>query len=251
MNLSRPVNRYFAAMAMFALCSGVWAQPQPFLAGFSTAAIGPPPLPWRYVGLPSIPATRFDVVELEGLRVLALQTQASYGNLVHAVKVQNKSPNSTPIKALQWRWRLDKPLTRSDLRTKGGDDVALKLCVMFDMPTDKLPLAERLQLQLARTLSNEALPAATLCYVWDRLLPVGTVLANAYTNRLRYLVVDSGETQLRQWGSHRRDVPADFIASFGAEAQDVPPVTAILVGADADNTGDSSLGYIGDVLASP
>lgn len=216
------------------------------VAAFSTGVTGAPPVSWRFVGLPKksdLPATRFEVLLLDGQRVLKVQADASYGNLVHDWQ--------GPVRGLQWRWRLDKPLTRSNLRTKEGDDVALKLCVMFDLPTTKLALSERLQLSLARAISREALPAATLCYVWDRLLPVGTVLANAYTRRVRYLVVDSGESPLRQWVTHQRDVPADFLTSFGAEADSVPLVTAIVLGADTDNTGDSALGYVGDVLASP
>lgn len=215
------------------------------LAAFSTSDPGLPPLPWRYVGLPKkdLPATRFDVTLLDGQRVLKVQADASYGNVVHDWQ--------GPVRGLQWRWRLDKPLTRSNLGNKEGDDAALKLCVMFDLPIAKLPWAERLQLSLARAISREALPAATLCYVWDRLLPVGTVLVNAYTRRVRYWVVDSGESPLRQWVTHQRDVPADFIASFGAEADGVPPVLAVVLGADTDNTGDSALGYVGDVVISP
>jgi hypothetical protein len=83
--------------------------------------------------------------------------------------------------------------------------------------------------------------------VWDPSLPVGTELPNAYTGRVRYLVLNSASTPLGQWANHSRDLAADFLRSFGAETDAVPPLLAIVVGADADNTHGSSLAYVGDV----
>ena len=64
---------------------------------------------------------------------------------------------------LRWSWSLERGLTHSDLRTRDGDDVALKVCVLFDMPLDGLPLGERTRMRMARSISGEHLPAATLC----------------------------------------------------------------------------------------
>ncbi len=213
---------------------------------FSAAAVGAPTAPWRVAALPSSagkPATQFEVVDDAGTHVLRVQADKSYANLVH--------PWSGTVRALRWRWRLDKPLLRADLRTKAGDDVPLKVCVLFDMPTDKLPTSERFQLSIARGLSAERLPSATLCYVWDHSLPAGTQLPNAYTRRVRYIVVESGESHLHQWVSHQRDVAADFAAAFGPEADTLPAAYAIAVGGDADNTGDTSAGLVGDIVATP
>ena len=94
--------------------------------------------------------------------------------------------------------------------------------------------------------------------MWDQKLPVGTELANAYTGRVRYVVVDSANnpsgpaSPLQQWVGHTRDLRADFLKAFGTESDTVPPLLAIVVGADSDNTGQSSLGYVGDIsLAYP
>ncbi len=105
---------------------------------------------------------------------MRVSTASSYGTLVHAWKGQ--SPGH-----LHWQWRLDQPLTGGhtapDLRTKAGDDAALKLCVMFDHPLDSVPLVERTLLRLARSLSGETLPAATVCYVWDSAQAAGLRVA--------------------------------------------------------------------------
>ena len=119
------------------------------------------------------------------------------------------------------------------------------------MPLDKLGLIERNLLRIARGVSDEKLPSATLCCVWDAKLATGTLLPNAYTARVRLIVVNSGEQRLGQWISHERDLAADFKRAFGEESDLVPLLQAVLVGGDADNTGGQSLGWVGDVTLTP
>lgn len=189
---------------------------------------------WRPVGLPkqTLPATRF-TPEGEAMQV---EAEGSYGNLVR------ESPGSG--RTLAWRWRLDRPLAAADLRTKAGDDAALKVCALFDLPLAALPFWERQKLRLARTLSGEDLPAAVLCYVWDPALPAGTLLPNAYTPRLRWIVLRGQGEPLATWRDERRDLAADFARAFGDESPVLPPLKALAVGADADNTGGRSLGRL-------
>jgi hypothetical protein len=223
-----------------ALCAGAEGL-QPVAGGTGNEA----PKPWREVAFPKgkIPATQFDVLSLDGERVLRVRAEKSYGALSHAW--------SGPANNLSWRWQLEQGLAQADLRSKQGDDSALKVCVMFDMPLDGLPFGERSKLRLARIFSGEPLPAATLCYVWDTHLSVGTQLPNAYTQRLRYWVVASGPAKPGQWHSVSRDLAQDFKQAFGHESPEVPPVLAVVLGADADNTQGSSVGYIADVQLKP
>lgn len=198
------------------------------------------PPPWRVVGLPGnkVPLAQIDRVDLDGHRVLRLRTDASYGTATHAL------PPNTPASTLQWRWRVDTALAHTDLRTRQGDDAAVKVCALFDLPLERLGFVERNLMRLARKTSGEYLPAATICYVWDQGLPAGTVLHNAYTGRVRFMVLNSADTPLGQWAAHSRDLGADFVRLFGAESATVPPLLAILVGADADNTQGHSLAYV-------
>jgi hypothetical protein len=213
------------------------------LQPFSTAAPGVPPAPWRVVGLPGhkVPLAQVDIAALDGHNVLRLRTNASYGTASHAL------PSGTAATTLQWQWRVDLGIDTADLRTKAGDDAAVKVCAMFDLPLDTLGFVERNLMRLARSASGEYLPAATLCYVWDTALPVGTRLPNAYTRRLRWVVLDSASTPPGQWKEHRRDLAADFLANFGDDSRTVPPLLAIVVGADSDNTGSHSTAYVGDL----
>ena len=235
---------------IFAADNAISTEPVAHLSPFSRSGPGEPPSPWRVVGLPnnpSKPLTQFDIAVVGGQSVLRIQTDHSYANLVHKL-----SPAFSGASAhLHWRWRLDQPLLRADLTHRLGDDSAVKVCAAFDLPIEKLGFVERNFLKAARAASHEHLPAATLCYVWDHRLPAGTVLHNAYTHRIRFIVLDSGEQRLGQWVTHTQDLAADFHRAFGEESAEMPPLLAILVGADSDNTADRSLAYVADISLAP
>ena len=233
----------WVASLLLAVSAPVGAQT---LQPFSSAPLDALPMPWRLVGLPKgkAPLAQIELAMLGNERVLKLATDKSYGTALHELKPVVLGLGST----LKWRWRLEQPLVNADLKVKEGDDAPLKVCAMFDMPLDKLKFLERNLMRLARSVSGEKLPAATLCYVWDHKLAVGTELPNAYSPRLRFVVLDSGEKKLGQWVMHERDLAVDLQRAFGHEFVTPPPLIAIVVGADSDNTQGASLAYIGDVL---
>lgn len=53
------------------------------------------------------------------------------------------------------------------------------------------------------------------------------------------------------WVSQRRRIADDFALLFGLESLTLPPIIAIAVGADSDNTKGSSLGYLSQLHGSP
>ena len=211
---------------------------------------------WRFVGFPKqkadLPPTRFEAGRVEGVPAVQVITRSSYGTLVH------DGAGTVPAR-LQWRWRLDEPLTGGttppDILTKAGDDAALKVCVMFDHPLDRVPFVERTLLRIARSVSGEALPAATVCYVWDSTHPAFTQGANPYTRRVRFISLQGGGAPLKRWASESRDVARDFIELFADELPEgratptraAPPVTRVLLGADSDNTASTSSGWVADL----
>ena len=224
------------------------------LAGLPARAAGPlltalagageqPQAPWHVVGLPAQakPLTRFSMVSLDGQRVLKVEAQASYGNLVHPV-LENPGAHR-----LSWRWRLDEGLPGADLRRKDGDDSPVKICALFDLAMSAVPFVERQVLRVARLRTDEVLPAASVCYVWDSRLPAGTVLDNAYTRRVRMVVLRGPDAPLHTWVTETRDVWADFKRLFGDEADVPPPLVGVAIGADADNTLAHSLAHVAGI----
>lgn len=194
----------------------------------------PAPLPKQ-----TLPPTRFSLIDIDDSAALRIESRASYGNLVHHVEA-----DAAAARTLQWRWRLETAIDGADLQTKASDDAALKVCVLFEMPIQQVPFVERQLLRMARAATGQALPAATLCYVWAPLLKADTLLPNAHTKRMRWLVLQGAGTPLSAWRSERRDLVADFLRAFGDESAQVPPIVAVLVGADADNTGGRGAGFV-------
>jgi hypothetical protein len=169
-----------------------------------------------------------------------VRAESSYANLVHEL------PPSTAATRLAWRWRVDRAIENADLARKSGDDVPARLCALFDLPLDRLPAGDRFRMRLGRMLFDSKLPAAAICYVWDAKIAAGTWLANAYTDRVRMLVLRQGSTG--RWFEEARDLRADFATAFPAESRaGLPPVSAIAVSADGDNTGGSALSFFGDI----
>lgn len=246
----RPLFRclLLAAFAVGASHSG--AADNPSLTPFKEMAADPP-APWHVVGLPgqtpqSKPFTEFAVVDIDGRKALRIEAKLSFGNAVHPVKW------TAPTAKLSWQWRVDEPIANADLRSRQGDDTAVKVCVSFDMPIDQVPFVERQLLKVGQSKTSEPLATANVCYVWDTNLPIGTELDNAFSRRTRYIVLESGAGRLKQWKSEKRDVNADFKKLFADENQGkVYPVTAVGIGADSDNTKTRSLSYLANIALEP
>jgi hypothetical protein len=243
------------ACAWAAVWAAVWASAalaQP-LAGDVPAATGnllapPSAASWISAPLPAqkLPPTRFEVRQVDGRAAWRVEAEGSYGNLVHAVQGVGAQ-----ARTLAWRWRLERAIERADLQTKAGDDAALKVCLLFDMPAERVPFVERQLLRVARAASGQPLPAATLCYVWAPLAAAGGVLPNAHTRRMRWIVLRGAESPLGAWQVEQRDLRTDFLRAFGDETTTVPSLVAVLVGADADNTGGHGLGWLQDLVLRP
>jgi len=235
------VTHALAFAALFAGAAGALAA-ESALAPFGASG-GAPQAPWKVVGLPqqTKPFTRFSVVDIDGKRAVKIEADLSYGNIVHPVK-----DVAAPAQ-LSWQWRIEKPIEAADLHERRGDDTAVKVCVFFDLPMESVPFADRQLLRIARGKTSDPVPTATVCYVWDPKLAAGTTLDNAFTRRMRYIVLESGTDRLNKWVAEKRDVGADFLKVFRDEATTVPPIVGIAVGADADNTQSHSVAYVSGI----
>lgn len=163
----------------------------------------------------------------------------SMSGLIHTLRID---PSQTPL--IQWRWKITQPLDTADLYTKSGDDYAARLYVLFDYDVSKLSFGTRAKLKIAKLLYGVDVPAAALNYVWDNRYPIGTIRPNAYTDRARMVVVESGAAKAGQWVTETRDLAADFRAAFG---EDAPPISGVAIATDTDNTGENATAWYGDI----
>ena len=210
-------------------------------SAFSAAsAVGGLPAGWRpFTPSAKVKPTRYALVRDGNTVVVRADAEGSMSGLIHPVRID---PAETPL--IQWRWRIERPLKTADMTTKAGDDYAARLYVLFDYDVAKLSLLTRTKLKLAKSLHGTEVPAAALNYVWDNRQPVGTIQANAYTDRARMIVVQSGADKAGLWVTVTRDLAADFRAAFGEEA---PPVTGVVIATDTDNTGERVTAWYGDI----
>jgi len=195
---------------------------------------------WQpYIILPSKPRTAYALVQTSTGVALEARADRSASGKVRRIRI-----DPLQHQQLQWRWRVGNLIPGADKRVASGDDSPARLFVSFHGDEKKLDFEQRAQMRFARALSGQSLPYATLMYVWSNALPVGTVLENPRTDRVRAIVVASGPEGVGQWRDYRRNVLEDYRAVFGEEPWDI---VAVGVMTDADNTGQTARCQYGDI----
>ncbi len=81
-------------------------------------------------------------------------------------------------------------------------------------------------------------------YVWDRDLPVGTILTNPNFNNLKLIIVESGKQKLGEWIYIERNVFEDYKKAFG---RNPGRAGAIAIMTDAENTGSTAEAQYDDI----
>lgn len=203
-----------------------------------------PPSPWRLVRFDEkIAATRYRVREWDGVTAIESIADQSMALLARPVNVDLAA---TPI--LCWRWRIDAPLKTADMTTKAGDDYAARVYISFKLAASDMTMATRMKLRIGRAMYGDATPDAALNYVWDNRYPAGTTGWNAYTDRARMIVVQSGAANAGRWVAEQRDVQADFIAAFKTGR---PRLTSLAIATDTDNTRETAHAGFADFHFAP
>lgn len=218
--LNRRRRTLVAGMLATPFARDAWAQAEPAAAvRFSSLQPGAALPPWLSpVTFRGPTPTVFTLVNEEGVTVLRAQARASASGMGREVRV-----DPTRCARLAWRWKVSNLLVRGDLRSREGDD-----------------FPARLYLRFGRRFGADR----ALCYVWDAREPVGTSVPNAWSDRVRMVVADSGPALLGRWVARERDYAADFRHAFGEPA---PEVTAVVFSSDTDNTGETAEAFFGDV----
>lgn len=183
--------------------------------------------------------TRYELVLDGGTPVVRATSEASASGLVRKL-------SADPIEhgILEWRWKIARPLESGDVTSKSGDDYAARIYVAFEGDPARLSLWERALYLALELWYGEAPPLAALSYVWDARAPVGTIVPNPYTSRVRMIVVESGGANAGRWIEERRDLAADFRAAF---ADDPPRISGVAIMTDTDDTGESAIAWYGDL----
>lgn len=198
------------------------------VAPFSTAprTDGLPPGWEELVLRRDLPRTRYQVAGLPGRRVLHASGHGASG-LRHKL---HADPIASPW--LEWSWRTREVPAGMNVERSETDDSPARLAVAFQGDERRLAFRDRALYELVELITGERLSYATLMYVWDAQLPVGTIANYARTSRIRYLVVESGPERTGRWLRYRRNLAADFRQVFGEDPGVVESVGVITDGDD-------------------
>ncbi len=198
------------------------------------------PSTFKPLTVANISPNQFSLVDDSGNTVLRVESNQSASTIVLPLQID---PTQTPL--LSWRWKVSRTITKADINTKAGDDFAARVYVIFDVPLDSLSFSDRTKIRLTRFVSGAEVPTAAICYVWDNKSAIGANRWSPYTDRVRIIVLQSGDGKTNQWQQQTRDVSADFRAAFGSEP---PRVTAVAIGSDTDQTKEHATTWFGDVI---
>ncbi|HSD43721.1 MAG TPA: DUF3047 domain-containing protein [Burkholderiales bacterium] len=210
---------------------GVFSQAQP------GAAL---PAGWQPLAFPRIERhTTYRLVADEGTTVVRADADASASGLTRRIDVD---PKSHPL--LAWRWKIAGVVEKADATRKEGDDYAARIYVAFKYDPARVSWFNRAKYALIKLIYGEYPPHAGINYVWDNRLAPGTFLPNAYADRVRMIVVRSGDAAAKRWVADERNVLEDYRRAFDEEP---PPVSGVAIMTDTDDTGSRATAWYGDV----
>jgi hypothetical protein len=183
-------------------------------------------------------SSMYELVADGGAVVVKATSEAAASGLTKDVRID---PSVFPV--VQWRWKVENLLTRSDVTRKSGDDYPARLYITFEYDPTKVSLGRKLKYQAGRALFGD-IPIAALNYIWDTNTPVGTVVDNAYTDFAKMIVVESGAGRVGVWVEESRNVYQDYQQAFG---EDPPAINGVAIMTDTDNTKERAVAYYGDI----
>lgn len=231
------------AMPMLWSCSLVPDPPPRPTAGSAPPGVSTLADGWHAVPLPGKRPTRYAATRKEGRAVVharAEQSASMWRRKVH------KDPQH--LGEVRWVWRADGLIDEANVSDADREDAVARVVFAFDGDRSRLSARNRALFDLAQAVSGEAPPYATLMYVWETSAPVGSVIVNPRTDRVRKIVVDSGVQHLKTWREHRRNLAEDFRRAFG---EDPGPLVGIAVMTDADNTRSRAEAWYGPIEFTP
>lgn len=192
---------------------------------------------WEHYTLPGKQSSRYAYARKDGRDAIEVLARSSA-----SVKRQKLHVPAEDLGALRFSWNVPALIEKADMARADSDDCAVRVVLIFDGDRSRFSARNAMLSELARTLTGEELPYATLMYVWSNRRSVGDVIVNPRTDRIRKLVVESGGQRLGRWLDYERDIRADYERAFG-EAPGALLGVALMT--DTDNTRSTARAWYG------
>ena len=195
---------------------------------------------WQHQTFPGKTANQFAYLQLDGRRAMGVRSKAAASMLRKTVSI-----DPAQLASLHFSWKVPALIEGADMARPDKEDSPVRLVLAFEGDRSRLSPRDHMLSELARALTGEDMPYATLMYVWSSHHAPGSVLKSSRTDRIRKLVLESGPNRLNRWLDYERDIRADFVQAYGEE-----PGRLIAVGimTDTDNTRASTQAWYGPVV---
>jgi hypothetical protein len=229
---------------LLAACAQLPSAPEPELADspWALQSHGPDDSAvqaWSHQSLPGKTPTEFKYVRIDGRDAIAVDAKSSASMLRHNLRVEPDDLGS-----LRFSWKVPALMEEADLASRDKDDAPVRLVLVFEGDRKRFSARDAALSELARALTGEEMPYATLMYVWCNRRVAGTVVTSPRSDRIRKLVVESGRTHLNEWRDYERDIRADYQRVFGEEPG---ALVGMAIMTDSDNTRSRARAWYGPV----
>lgn len=222
----------------------LWVQPGPGAQQAPPAQAPSTRLsPWQHQTFPGKRRNQYAYVWRDGRPAMGVSSESGISAMRQTMY---QAPSSLGL--IRFSWKVDRLIADADLQQAAKEDSPVRLVLVFDGDRSRFSARDAMLSELARAVTGEELPYATLMYVWSNQLPVGTVVNNRRTERIRKFVIQSGADGVNRWLDYERDIRADYERVFGE-----PPgaLRAVAVMTDTDNTGSAVQAWYGPVQLRP
>lgn len=198
---------------------------------------------WAHLAFPGKRPVQFRYVRSEGRDAVAATSVSAASMLRKKIRVEPGELGN-----FRFSWKVPELIAEADLASRENDDSPVRIVLAFEGDRSRFSPRDQAMAELARVLTGEEMPYATLMYVWCNSRKPGTVIASPRTDRVRKLVVESGAANLNRWLEYERDIRADFALAFGE-----PPgaLVGIAIMTDSDNTRTRTHAWYGPARLVP
>lgn len=215
----------------------------PWAVASTRPAVVPGARGWQHHPFPGKQSTQFSYTRKDGRDAMAVTAVSSASMLRKPLRIE-----PAELGHVRFSWHVPALIAEADLALRDTDDSPVRVVLAFDGDRSAFTPRNAMLSELSRTLTGEPMPYATLMYVWCNRRAPGSVVFNPRTDRIRTLVVESGESRLNQWLDYERDIRADFEKAFGEQ-----PGALIGIGimTDSDNTRSQARAWYGPLQLAP
>jgi len=198
---------------------------------------------WHSRSFPGKKTTRYTAATLDGREVIQSEALSSASMMRQAVRIEPAA-----LGQISFAWKVPQLIAGADMGLRDHDDSPVRVMLAFEGERSRLSMKNAMLSELARTLTGEEMPYATLMYVWCNSRVPGSVIISPRTDRIRSIVMESGPQRLNQWLDYQRDIQADYELAFGEKPG---ALVGVAIMSDSDNTSSDVRAWYGAVRITP